>query len=47
MIQFIVDRFLDQVTLADLSNSEKKSGNVFEELLDHSNKTFRPKDIVS
>jgi Rrf2 family protein len=47
MIQFIVDRFLDQVTLADLSNSEKKSGNVFEELLDQSHKTFRPKDIVS
>ena len=33
MIQFIVDRFLDQVTLNDLVNSEKNSINVFDRLL--------------
>jgi Rrf2 family iron-sulfur cluster assembly transcriptional regulator len=35
MIQFIVDGFLDKVTLHDLVNSEKNSSNIFERLLLH------------
>jgi Rrf2 family protein len=33
MIQFIVDRFLDQVTLQDLVNPEKESARIFGQLL--------------
>ena len=33
MIQFILDRFLDQVTLYDLINTEKDSAKVFEQML--------------
>ena len=33
MIQLIVDRFLDQVTLYDLINTEKNSTNIFDHLL--------------
>src|SRR5215216_4769161 len=33
MIQFMVDQFLDQVTLYDLVNSEKNSTKFFDELL--------------
>ena len=33
MIQFILDRFLDQVTLYDLINTEKESAKVFEQML--------------
>jgi Rrf2 family iron-sulfur cluster assembly transcriptional regulator len=33
MIQFIVDRFLDQISLHDLINSEKGSARFFDELL--------------
>ena len=37
MIQFIVDQFLDQVTLSDLVNSEKNSINIFDRLLAQNN----------
>lgn len=40
MIQFMMDRFLDQITLYDLSNPEKESANIFEQLLS-------PSQIVS
>lgn len=33
MIQFIVDQFLDKVTLFDLVNPEKESAKIFEKLL--------------
>lgn len=33
MIQFILDRFLDKVTLYDLVNTEENSSNVFDKLL--------------
>jgi Rrf2 family protein len=33
MIQFIVDKFLDKVTLYDLVNPEKESAKIFHELL--------------
>lgn len=33
MIQFIVDQFLDKVTLHDLVNPEKESAKIFEKLL--------------
>ena len=33
MIQFIVDQFLDKVTLHDLVNPEKESAKIFERLL--------------
>jgi len=33
MIQFILDRFLDQVTLYDLINTERDSAKVFEQML--------------
>jgi Rrf2 family iron-sulfur cluster assembly transcriptional regulator len=33
MIQFIMDRFLDKITLYDLSNPEKESARIFEQLL--------------
>jgi Rrf2 family protein len=33
MIQFIVDEFLDKITLYDLVNSEKDSARIFHELL--------------
>jgi Rrf2 family protein len=36
MIQFIVDKFLDKVTLHDLVNTEENSSNVFERLLSQS-----------
>ena len=35
MIQFIVDQFLDKITLQDLVKSEKDSVKVFEEMLSH------------
>ena len=35
MIQFIVDKFLDKVTLYDLVNPEKESAKIFHELLAH------------
>ena len=35
MVQFIVDQFLDQVTLHDLVNSEKNSTNIFDKMLLH------------
>lgn len=34
MIQFIVDRFLDKVTLHDLVNTEQNSARIFYELLE-------------
>jgi Rrf2 family iron-sulfur cluster assembly transcriptional regulator len=37
MVQFIVDRFLDQVTLYDLVNPEKESAKIFMDLLDREN----------
>lgn len=36
MIQFIIDQFLDRVTLHDLVNPEKRSGEILERLLDQS-----------
>jgi Rrf2 family iron-sulfur cluster assembly transcriptional regulator len=33
MIQLIIDRFLDQITLHDLVNSEKNSAELFDKLL--------------
>ena len=33
MIQFILDKFLDQVTLHDLTNPEKESAQIFDKLL--------------
>ncbi|HEX6334978.1 MAG TPA: Rrf2 family transcriptional regulator [Flavisolibacter sp.] len=33
MIQFILDKFLDQITLHDLVNPEKTSSNIFQRLL--------------
>ena len=33
MIQFIVDQFLDKVTLHDLVNPEKESRKIFDQLL--------------
>jgi Rrf2 family iron-sulfur cluster assembly transcriptional regulator len=33
MIQFILDKFLDQVTLHDLTNAEKESAQIFDKLL--------------
>ena len=35
MTQFIIDQFLDKVTLYDLVNSEKNSTNIFDKLLLH------------
>src|SRR3982751_4464871 len=35
MIQFILDKFLDQVTLHDLTNPEKESAQIFDKLLSH------------
>jgi Rrf2 family iron-sulfur cluster assembly transcriptional regulator len=35
MIQFIVDQFLDKISLQDLVNSEQDSVKVFEEMLSH------------
>ncbi|OLE51503.1 MAG: transcriptional regulator [Bacteroidetes bacterium 13_1_20CM_4_60_6] len=33
MVQYIIDQFLDQVTLYDLINTEKDSANIFYQLL--------------
>jgi hypothetical protein len=34
MIQFIVDKFLDGVTLYDLVNPEKESAKIFEQMIE-------------
>ena len=38
MIQFIVDRFLDKITLHDLVNKEEDASNVFVRLLQEDEK---------
>ena len=41
MIQFIVDQFLDQVTLHDLVNPEKDSEKIFYKLLSQNTEVFQ------
>ena len=46
MVQFIVDQFLDKITLQDLVKSEKDSVKVFEELLSQHLVTKRDYEIT-
>jgi hypothetical protein len=46
MIQFIVDRFLDKITLHDLVNTEENSAAVFLKLLDEQAPSGNTVDIT-
>ncbi len=45
MIQFIVDRFLDKITLHDLVNKEEDSTNVFVKMLQENEKEAPPAEF--
>ncbi len=46
MIQFTVDRLLDQVTLYDLISSETQSGKILEQIVDEYINKMRKKSVV-
>ena len=45
MIEYIVDRFLDKITLHDLVNKEEDSNNVFVKLLMENEKEAPPAEF--
>ena len=40
MVQLMIDKFLDQVTLHDLVNKEKDSARIFEQMIEQFNQTL-------